>query len=73
MARDRDDAHGRDFDRHVRVEHRDNDRRVWDRGRAGLSFGFSNVPAPAANGYYDQFGVWHPYGYYDQWGNYHPY
>jgi hypothetical protein len=24
------------------------------------------APAPAANGYYDQYGVWHAYAYYPQ-------
>jgi len=77
LARDRDDFRGRDFDRHERVEHRTYDRRDRDydrdRGRFGFSLGYRSAPAPAANGYYDQYGNWHPYGYYDQWGNYHPY
>jgi hypothetical protein len=82
MAAERNDHRGRDFngrdnDRHERVEPRGRDDwrfRGGDRARVGVGFGFYNTaPAPAANGYYDRFGVWHPYGYYDQWGNYHPY
>ena len=70
MARDRDDHHeavrGRD-DRDFR----------WDRGhdRGGWNVGLgvyadpvpvpvaTPVPAPAPTGYYDQYGVWHPYAY----------
>src|SRR5579884_986187 len=74
MARDRDDIHGRDADRHELYVPRGRD---WDHDRRGVNFGVGvNVvptPAPAVNGYYDQYGVWHPYGYYDQWGNYHAY
>ncbi len=55
---------------------RDRDRdwdRDRDRGRTNwnLGFGFYSTPAPvrvapapAANGYYDPYGVWHPYSYY---------
>jgi len=61
-------AMARDFhgDRHeaVRV-----DRGHWDRGRSpaiGFGFGIYSTPAPVivnppAAGYYDQYGVWHPY------------
>ena len=64
LARDRDDHRGGEHHEFYRGHDRD-----WDRGR-GWSFGFGYtapvsapvVPAPAA-GYYDQFGVWHPYAY----------
>ena len=49
----------------------------------GLDFGPSYVVPPPAyvapsappygDGYYDQWGNWHPYGYYDQWGVWHAY
>jgi hypothetical protein len=69
LARDRDDHRG--GERHEIYRGRDGWRgRDWDRDRHGWSFGFGYaapvpvpVPAPAA-GYYDQFGVWHPYAYY---------
>jgi hypothetical protein len=59
------DRGGRDFDRHVVVR---------DRGyRPGFNFGVGvyadpvpvpvPVPAPVPSGYYDQYGIWHPYGY----------
>jgi len=72
LARDRDDHRGgehREF-----YGGRDGWRdRGWDRDRdrdRHWSFGFGYaapvpVPAPApVNGYYDQYGVWHPYAYY---------
>lgn len=62
IARDRDDHHetfrGRD-DWHVR----------GDRDRVGIGVYTTPVPvpvpapAPAPAGYYDQYGVWHPYAY----------
>ena len=59
---DRDDRDGRRFDRS-------------DHGRFNFGVGVyaAPVPAPAASGYYDQYGVWHAYGYYDQFGVWHPY
>jgi len=60
FARDRDDH--RDRGRREVIVHRDTDR---------FRFGVGIV-APAA-GYYDQFGVWHPYGFYDQFGVWHAY
>jgi hypothetical protein len=70
LARDRDDhrggAHHEVYRGHQagRDRHWDHDR-DWD--RRGWSFGFgytAPVPVPApAPGYYDQFGVWHPYPY----------
>jgi hypothetical protein len=67
QARDRDDHRGGEHHEVYRGHDgwRDRD---WDRGR-GRSFGFGltapvPVPAPAPTGYYDQFGVWHPYTYY---------
>jgi len=68
LARDRDDHRGAEH-----FEHRDDHRFVRDRGH-DVRFGFGvgvNV-APAA-GYYDQFGVWHPYGFYDTFGVWHAY
>jgi hypothetical protein len=83
LARDRDDHHFRGEERHeVRrdVRHDRDDR--YDRFRSsGTRFNFgvgvyaaprAYAPAPAATGYYDQFGNWHAYGFYDQWGNWHP-
>lgn len=69
LARDRDDHRGGEHHEVYRGHEGSRDR-DWDRGR-GWSFGFGYtapapapvVPAPAA-GYYDQFGVWHPYAYY---------
>ena len=69
FARDRDDHRGggRDFDHHVIL--RDHDR------RSGFNFGVGfyadptpvpvpvPVPAPAPAGYYDPYGLWHPYAY----------
>jgi hypothetical protein len=75
----REVSRGRDNDRGEVSRGRDWDRRDFryhDRDRdRGFSFGFrvGTAPAPAANGYYDQYGVWHAYGYYDQFGNYHSY
>lgn len=69
----------RDYGRHFRDWDGDYGRRSrdWDRDRGrsrfGFSFGYQTAPTPAANGYYDQYGIWHAYGYYDQWGNYIPY
>ena len=69
LARDRDDHRGGEHHEVYRGHYgwRDRD---WDRGRGwSLGFGYTAparapvVPAPAA-GYYDQFGVWHPYTYY---------
>ncbi|HEX6897355.1 MAG TPA: hypothetical protein VF146_18880 [Bryobacteraceae bacterium] len=70
---DRDDRHfdrdDRRFDRDGRRFDRD------DHGRFNFGVGVyaAPVPAPAASGYYDQYGVWHAYGYYDQFGVWHPY
>ena len=65
LARDRDDHRG--GERHEVYRGHDGWRgRDWDRDRHGWSFGFgyaAPAPAPPA-GYYDQFGVWHPYTYY---------
>lgn len=83
MARDRDD-YRRGYQSHERYERRDHDRYRggWERGRGGVSFGFSfgapargyyAAPAPV-NGYYDQYGYWHSYapaGFYDQYGYWH--
>lgn len=67
FARGRDDyrGSGRDFDRHVVVRDRDH--------RGGFNFGLGfyadptpvpvPVPVPAPSGYYDEYGIWHPYGY----------
>ena len=84
LARDRDDHRGGDSDRHEAFRGRDDrggrfrDRDDHDRDfRGGNRFNFGvgvySAPAPAASGYYDQFGVWHPYGYYDQFGVWHAY
>jgi Ni/Co efflux regulator RcnB len=71
LARDRDDhrsgEHHEVYRGHEagRDRHWDHDR-DWD--RQGWSFGFgytAPVPVPApAPGYYDQYGVWHPYAPY---------
>ena len=53
----------------------DRDDRNWGfRGGNRFNFGVGFysapapiAPAPVANGYHDQYGVWHPYGYYDQY------
>ena len=62
LARGRDEHRGGGFDRHE--VYRGRDARVW-RGRGGPSFNFGVgvYAAPAPAGYYDQYGVWHPYGY----------
>jgi hypothetical protein len=77
MARDRDDHRGgerqeayrgHDDDRvRDRDWDRDHDRRGWN---AGFGFNTAPVPAPApvANGYYDQYGNWHPYVNYGRYG-----
>ncbi len=71
FAQDRDGR--RDDHRDVaRVERRDDHRIVRGGDRSGFRFSFGINVAPAA-GYYDQFGVWHPYGYYDQFGVWHVY
>jgi len=67
FARGRDDHRGAE-----RFERRDDHRLVRDRDHDGFRFGVGVGVAPAA-GYYDQFGVWHPYGYYDQFGVWHVY
>jgi hypothetical protein len=64
LARDRDDHRGGEHHEVYRGHDRWRDR-DWDRGRgSSLGFGYTApvpVPVPAAAGYYDQFGVWHPY------------
>ena len=68
LARDRDDHRGGDFDRHEVFHSRDD----HEARRRGLNFGVGVyaapapviTPAPAPAGYYDQYGVWHPYTYY---------
>ena len=76
FARDRGD-HGRGFERHdygrtyERRDFRDHAPVFRDYVRPSVGFGVYVNPAPAANGYYDQYGVWHPYGYYDQFGVWH--
>jgi hypothetical protein len=37
----------------------------------GYAGGYAYQTAPT--GYYDQWGVWHPYGWYDTYGYWHPY
>ena len=70
LARDRDDSRGRREP--VRNERVDHDRFVR-RDHDYFRFNVRVAPAPAVSGYYDQFGVWHPYGYYDQFGVWHAY
>ena len=68
LARDHDrDDHGRD-----RREFRE---REFRRGpRFSIYYGPSYTYGPRySNGYYDQWGNWHPYGWYDRWGRFHPY
>jgi hypothetical protein len=62
MARDRDDHHEavrRDF-------HSDHDRfrGGWNVGIYAAPAPVVPAPAPAPAGYYDQYGVWHPYAVY---------
>jgi len=81
FARDRDDHFRGDRGRHEFFEHRDHDR-DW-RFRPGFNVYVGPAPverfAPVVptNGYYDQYGVWHPYaaanGYYDQYGQWRAY
>lgn len=60
-------------DEHFERGFRGDDGRGYDRG-FNVGVGVYAAPAPVpANGYYDQYGVWHPYGYYDQYGVYHSY
>ena len=78
LARDRDDSRGRNFNSHVvenhAYEHRDIDNRGFrDRDDRRFNIRSYAAPAPAANGYYDQYGVWHPYGYHDRFGVWHAY
>jgi hypothetical protein len=83
LARDRDDHRGGNTNSHESFHGRDNrsfdrdDRRVDrdDHSRFNFGAGFYRgpVPAQAASGFYDQYGVWHPYGFYDQFGVWHPY
>jgi hypothetical protein len=67
LARDRDND--RDRGRHERQEWRE---REWRQPRFRVYF---NYGPRYTNGYYDQWGYWHPYaaGYYDRWGRFHPY
>ena len=77
--RDRNRGEWREHERHERRE------RVWreDRPRFYFNYGPSYSYNPYvygqtyAGGYYDRWGVWHPYatnyGYYDRWGRWHPY
>jgi hypothetical protein len=53
---------------------RDHDRHVWRENRPHFRVYFNYGPR-YTNGYYDQWGYWHPYvaGYYDRWGRFHPY
>ena len=85
MARDRDDR-GRD-----RHEYRENDRHErhereerFERRRSyygGYGSGYYSAPSygygytAPVDGYYDQYGNFHPYarGHYDRWGHYHRY
>lgn len=62
LARGRDDNRGRGVEHHEVYRGRDD--RGWrggDRGRFNFGFGVYAAPAPA--GYYDQYGIWHPYVY----------
>lgn|SRR5215469_2222940 len=67
MARDRDDHHENFRGRDDRHERGDRDRDRDDRWRSGVGVYSAPapvaVPAPAPAGYYDQYGVWHPYAY----------
>ncbi len=78
---DRNDHRGQNRDDRAYYRDRDADR---DRYRApvrvygarpyysgGYVSGYVYQPAPT--GYYDQWGVWHPYGWYDAYGYWHPY
>jgi len=65
----------RDHDRDRDARHEFRERREF---RRGPRFSFYYGPSYTYgynNGYYDQFGNWHPYGYgwYDRWGRFHPY
>ena len=73
FARDRDDHRGRSVERHE--EFRGHEFRAYDHDRGHFNFGVGiyAAPAPAASGFYDRFGVWHPNGFYDRFGVWHPY
>jgi hypothetical protein len=79
FARDRGESRGHEQAFRGREFHEGHEDRWrgegFRRGYSNLGFGVYAAPAPApgANGYYDQYGVWHPYGYYDQFGVWHPY
>jgi hypothetical protein len=66
LARDRDDFRGRNVDRHERFERRDRDDRRFN-------LRFYSAPTRRSDGYYDRYGVWHPYGFYDRYGVWHAY
>ncbi len=80
LARDKDDHRGGDSNRHEVYRGRDRDDQHF-RGNDRFNFGVGAyaapapvvAPAPPAAGYYDQYGVWHPYAYSDQFGNWHAY
>jgi hypothetical protein len=74
LAAGRDDHRGRGgFEQNERFRDRDDHGARFDH-RGGFNFGVGIYAPPApANGYYDQFGVWHPYGFYDQFGVWHAY
>lgn len=66
----------RDRDRHEWREERREHERHEGREREFRERRFRGYGGPSySNGYYDQWGHWHPYaqGYYDRWGNWHPY
>jgi hypothetical protein len=76
LARDRDDNRGRGYggpENHQVIQHRQRAEHDWREHDRGYEFGARGYTAlaPAANGYYDQFGNWHPYGYNDQYGYRH--
>lgn len=79
FARDHDDHRGGGYEHHE-VYRGDRDR-DHDRGRWNFGVGVYSapapvpvpVPAPPANGYYDQYGVWHPYAPYYPYGAPTPY
>jgi hypothetical protein len=67
LARGRDDQRGGGAARHEVYRGREGrDDRGWrdrDGGRFNFGVGVYTAPAPAPAGYYDQYGIWHPYVY----------
>jgi hypothetical protein len=67
-------ASARDHDRDRGERHEFRERGFHRGPRFSIYYGPSYAYGPGyTNGYYDQWGYWHPYGHYDRWGRFHPY